>query len=248
MVSLKLLLTVYQGRLVTWLIREYIVKKSHRKIKALISVSFLSLIITGCQTPSPSYGPTSFHNKIQVAESIERLELYTRPSGLELSARDHVAVTQFLQAYAQDGEGPVYINIPSSSANGLGAQQAQSLIRQGMNRIGQRGAPIQTGQYQSAHGAPAPVVVSYRTLRTVPMDCREQGDLSHTFNNQPYSNYGCFQSANLAVMIEDPRQLIQPYDTTVPDSQRRQTVYDKYIEGEVTASDFPDRQDVTVEE
>ena len=168
MANLKLLLIVYQGHLVTWLIREYIVKKSHKNIKALISVGLLSVIMTACQTPSPSFGPTPFNNKIQVAESIERLELYTRPSGLELSARDHVAVTQFLQAYAQDGEGPVYINIPSSSANGLGAQQAQSLIRQGMNQVGQRGASVQTGQYQSAYGEPAPVVVSSRTLKIVP--------------------------------------------------------------------------------
>ena len=48
-------------------------------------------------------------------------------------------------------------------------------------------------------------------------------------------------------MIQDPRQLIQPYDFGVPDSQRRQTVYDKYIAGENTASTLPDRQDVTVE-
>lgn len=223
-------------------------KKSHRKMKNLISVGLLSLIVTGCQTPTPSVGPTVFKNKIQVAESIERLELYTRPNGLELSARDEVAVTQFLESYSRHGEGPVYINIPSASANGIGAQQAQRLIRNRLNFIGKRGAAVQSGQYQSAYGAPAPVVVSYRTLKTVPQDCRQQNDLIHTYNNQPYSSYGCFQSANLAAMIQDPRQLIQPYETTVPDSQRRQTVYDKYIAGENTASDLPDRQDVSIEE
>ena len=74
------------------------------------------------------------------------------------------------------------------------------------------------------------------------------GDLSYAYTNQPYSNFGCFQSANLAAMIQDPRQLLQPYDMTVPDSQRRQTIYDKYIKGENPASDLPARQDITVED
>ena len=223
-------------------------KKSHRNIKVLISVGILSAVITGCQTPTPSTGPIAFNNKIQIAESIERLELYTRPTGLELSARDQVAVTQFLEAYSRQGEGPIYINTPSSSAHGLGAQQAQALIRQSLGRVGLAGAPVQTGQYQAAYGAPAPVVVSYRTLKTVPQDCRRMGDLSYTYTNQPDPSFGCFHSANLAAMIQDPRQLIQPYDMTVPDSQRRQTIYDKYIKGENPASEHPDRQDITVED
>ena len=49
-------------------------------------------------------------------------------------------------------------------------------------------------------------------------------------------------------MIGDPRQLLDPYELTAPDSQRRQTVYDRYIEGENTASTQPDRQEISVEE
>ena len=248
MAGLKSQQIAYQGHLVMWLIREYIVRRSHRKIKALISTAILAAVITGCQTPMPSAGPTPFNHKIQIAESIERLELYTRPTGLELSARDQVAVTQFLEAYSHQGEGPIYINTPSSSAHGLGAQQAQAVIRQSLGRMGLAGAPVQTGQYQAAYGAPAPVVVSYRTLKTVPQDCRKMGDLAYTYTNQPDSSFGCFHSANLAAMIQDPRQLIQPYDMTVPDSQRRQTIYDKYIKGENPASEHPDRQDITVED
>jgi len=217
------------------------------RVKTLITATIFTAILAGCQTPSSSILPTVFNNKIQIAESIERLELYTRPTGLELSARDQVAVTQFLEAYAQQGEGPIYVNVPSASAQGLGAQQAQAVIRQSLGRIGLHGAPVQTGQYQTAYGAPAPVVVSYRTLKTVPQDCRQMGDLAHTYNNQPYPNFGCSQTANLAAMIQNPSQLIQPYDMTVPDSQRRQTIYDKYIKGENPASEHPDRQDISVE-
>jgi len=207
----------------------------------------IGAVVTGCATPVASTGPSIYNNKVQVAESIERLELYTRPNGLELSARDQVAVSQFLQGYGRRGNGPLYINVPNSSASGLGTQQAQAVIRQSLSAIGLGGAAVQTGEYQSAHGSPAPVVVSYRMLKTVPQDCRQLGDTTNTFANQPYDNFGCFHSANLAAMIGDPRQLLAPYEMTVPDSQRRQTIYDKYIAGENPASSQPDRQQVSVE-
>lgn len=219
-------------------------EKSKRTLAATAALAVIAAL-TACATPTASTGPSVFENRIQVAESIERLELYTRPNGLELSARDQVAVSQFLQGYGRSGNGPLYINVPNAS--GLGAQQAQAVIRQSLAGVGLGGAAVQTGQYQAAHGSPAPVVVSYRTLKTVPQDCRQLGDTTDTFANQPYDSFGCFHSANLAAMIGDPRQLLAPYDMTVPDSQRRQTIYDKYIGGENPASTQPDRQQVSVE-
>jgi len=222
-------------------------KNSNKTLLNITLVGAALTALTACSTPSASTGPTVFNNPVQVAESIERLELYTRPNGLELSARDQVAVSQFLQSYGRRGNGPLYINFPNGSGAGLGTQQAQAVIRQSLAGIGLGGASVQTGQYQTAQGSPAPVVVSYRTLKTVPQDCRQQGDTTDTFANQPYSNFGCFHSANLAAMIGNPRQLLEPYDMTIPDSQRRQVIYDKYIQGENPASTQPDRQQVSVE-
>jgi pilus assembly protein CpaD len=229
------------------LIKESLMKTRNRTLIKIIGATLSAATLAACSTPTASTGPSIFNNKIQVAESIERLELYTRPNGLELSARDQAAVNLFLQSYRQRGNGPIYLNVPSASASGLGAQQAQALIRQNLAVMGLGGAAMQTGQYQSANGSPAPVVVSYRTLKTMPRDCRQLGNATDTFSNQPYDNFGCFHASNLAAMIGDPRQLLEPYDMTIPDSQRRQTVYDKYIQGENPASTQPDRQQVAVD-
>lgn len=222
-------------------------KTQNRTLVNMLGLALATATLVACSTPSASTGPSVFKNKIQVAESIERLELYTRPNGLELSARDQVAVNQFLQSYRHSGNGPIYVNIPSNASSGLGVQQAKSLIQSNLSSLGLGRAAMQTGQYQVAHGSPAPVVVSYRTLKTVPRDCRQLGDATDTYTNQPYDNFGCFHTANLAAMIGDPRQLLEPYDMTIPDSQRRQTVYDKYIQGENTASEQPARQQVAVD-
>jgi type IV pilus biogenesis protein CpaD/CtpE len=43
-------------------------------------------------------------------------------------------------------------------------------------------------------------------------------------------------------MITDPRQLIEPYTMQAPNAQRRQVVYDRYINGQSTASERPEGQ------
>lgn len=200
--------------------------------------------LSACANASKSVAPIHLRNSVNVAESIERLELYSRPSGMELSARDKLAVAQFLDGYAKSGEGALYINRPSSAISGIGTRQAESVVRGLMAQGGLNPNAVQTGQYQSRPGAPAPVVVSYRTLRAIPQDCRELGRLHDTYTNQPHDNFGCFQSANLAAMISDPRQLLEPYSAAQPNAQRRQVVYDRYIEGTQTAAQINPEQQV----
>lgn len=203
--------------------------------------------LSACAAPSKTFKPTHLRNPVQVAESIERLELYSRPNGMELSARDKLAVAQFLDGYGRSGDGPLYVNRPTNALSGLGTQQAESVIRGLMAQGGLNPAAVQTGQYATAPGVPAPVVVSYRTLRAIPQDCRQMGNLTNTYSNQPREMFGCFQSANLAAMVTDPRQLLEPYAAGQPNAQRRQVIYDKYIQGEVTAGAVNSDQKITTD-
>lgn len=209
----------------------------------LVLAGCAAAVLSACATPfTDTLPPMHMRNPIQVAESIERLELYTRPTGLELSARDKLAVAQFLDGYRADGTGPLFMNQPSTAAQGLGTQQAETVIRGLMAQGGMNPTALQLGSYQSAQGAPAPVVVSYRTLQAIPQDCRAMEDIVQTYNNQPHRSFGCFHSANLAALVTDPRQLLEPYAQGAPNSQRRTVVYDKYIAGENTAAQIPTGQ------
>lgn len=213
-------------------------------VTAVLSATCLSACYA---TPSLNMQPSTFNNPIQISESIERLELYSRVNGMELSARDQDAVANFVATYRQFGDGPLYINVPRVSAAGIGTQQAENIIRQAALKMGVSGN-VQAGQYQSRPNAPAPVVVSYRRLKSVPKNCRQLGNMMSTDLNQPYENWGCAHNANLAAMIQDPRQLIEPYGMGASNAERRLAIHDKYISGQLTASEFPERQIVTAEE
>lgn len=223
-------------------------KTASKNIQLLVLAAFGAGLLSACAYPTvPTYGPTTLRNQIKVAESIERLELYARPDGLELSARDQFAVGQFLESYRTGGDGPLYINLPTGTLSGPGTQQANTLVRTLMAQAGVNPAALQTGEYQSESDAPAPIVVSYRTLRAIPADCRFMDDLSLTYNNEPNQSFGCSQNANLAAMVADPRQFLEPYAGSAPNSQRRTVVYDKYIKGESTAAERPADQTVNID-
>jgi len=216
-------------------------------LRTVILASASAVLAVACAAPQPSYGPTVTRNKVKVAESVERLELYARPNGIELSARDKFAVGQFIEAYRQSGNGPLFVNTPLSAGNGIGISQAQTMIRTLAAQSGINPSAIQMGKYQTDPRAQAPLVVSYRTLKAVPRDCRYLDDLTLNYNNQPSQSFGCSATANLAAMVSDPRQFLEPYALGTSDTQRRIVVYDKYIQGEPTASERPPEQSQTLD-
>lgn len=201
------------------------------------------LLLSACVS-SQNHAPKTNAYPIEITESFERLELYTRQDGLELSVRDREFVRAFMHTYDRYGDGPLYVNVPGTGQNVPGVQQAQKLIHDALVQVGGNPLSLQVGRYQIAPGAPAPVIISFRQLKTLPRNCHGSGILTETHSNDPYAGFGCSYTANFAAMVQDARQLLGPYQFTSPDGPRRITIYDKYIAGENPASIQPDRQEI----
>jgi pilus assembly protein CpaD len=58
--------------------------------------------------------------------------------------------------------------------------------------------------------------------------------------NRPYWNLGCASQRNLAAMVENPADLVQPRGDTPTYTGRRTTVLDRYHRGESSATVYPD--------
>ncbi len=209
-----------------------------------VGVSTLT-VLSACTMHQPSLGPTLLRNKITVAETIERMELYVGENGLNLSMRDQDAMGQFLAQYAQTGQGPLYLNIPNNVSGKAGVAKAQNMISGYLSRMGVGRPALQMGQYQAASNTSAPVIVSYRRLATMPIDCQQGASLTHTANNQPYGGFGCAQTANLAALIDSPRQLLEPYAMGNAYANKPVLVLGKFEKSEATATKRPPGQDVS---
>jgi pilus assembly protein CpaD len=58
--------------------------------------------------------------------------------------------------------------------------------------------------------------------------------------NAEYWNFGCASQHNLAAMVDEPVDLVEPRAETPPYTARRDTVLDKYKKGESSATVYPD--------
>jgi len=65
------------------------------------------------------------------------------------------------------------------------------------------------------------------------------GDVAEYEQNRPYWNFGCATQRNLAAMVDNPADLVQPRGETPAYEARRAMVLDKYRKGESTATNYP---------
>jgi pilus assembly protein CpaD len=72
-----------------------------------------------------------------------------------------------------------------------------------------------------------------------PYDLGPTYDREHNENRQFY-NFGCANQRNLAAMVENPSDLVQPRGETPIYTGRRTTALEKYRRGESTATVYPD--------
>ena len=109
-------------------------------------------------------------------------------------------------------------------------------------------AAVAGSTYDASGVANAPLVLSFARFEAHAPECAPiwEQDLGHQSNNQPWASFGCATQANLAAMIEDPRDLATPRDMAARDSGRRDTVMEAYRAGQQTHATRSDAESATV--
>jgi pilus assembly protein CpaD len=59
-------------------------------------------------------------------------------------------------------------------------------------------------------------------------------------DNKPYYNFGCSNQRNMAAMIDNPSDLVQPRSETPAYTMRRNAAFEKYRKGTSTATIYPE--------
>jgi len=60
------------------------------------------------------------------------------------------------------------------------------------------------------------------------------------FENKSYYNFGCAYQRNMAAMVDNPSDLVQPRPETPAYTIRRTEGFDKYRQGNSTATNYPE--------
>lgn len=212
----------------------------------LAFIGAAALVLSACATPlgGPKTSDLPFTGANLTPTEQFGVELKPTPDRIQLAPKPGAlspAQVQALQALAtrwrDTRPGPITIEQPAGSQNApVAAQAALAAAR----LLGENGVPpeaiVQTSY--NATGAPlATVAVGFDSLEPVLPECwRYQSDFTKSAANKPYRAFGCAVTSNIAAMVANPRDLIEPRPEDPSDGARRAVVLGKYRKGEPTAT------------
>jgi pilus assembly protein CpaD len=161
----------------------------------------------------------------------ESLDVEVPPGAEGLSANQHVDVYRFLDRYKHEAVGRLVISVPGGardkaaiarSVQGIQAHVAAAGIDYRI-RPGRREHPLD--------GTPA-IRLAYQRPVAVPPDCGLWPEnLARNEERIPYPNWGCATGRNVAIMVDNARDLRQPQAEDPRSGERRSVTWSAYIAG-----------------
>lgn len=203
------------------------------------------LLAGSCATPlneATLSNDGAINHPITVEARYTAIKLPFSAPAAGLLPEDAARFDEFVALYLERGNGSLSISAPA----GRDASVAISYFAERLASLGVARSRIMVGTHEMTDGD-ARVEIGYvgYVARTDP--CGDWSkDLSSTAANQSAPNFGCAVQHNIAAMVSDPRDLVQPRPMTDSNAVRRSTALGNYEKGKVTAADKSQDQSVRV--
>ena len=214
-------------------------------------IAGLAAAVAGCNTTETDTTggiPQTYRERhpIAVKEGKKTLVLFVGAGRGGLSAMQRAEVLAFAQNWKRDATGGVTIERPVGGGN---ERAASDTLKEVLSIVVQSGVPnsgIGVRPYRAGGDDNATLRLNYPlTVAEAgpcgawPEDLGPSNDAKH-FENRQYYNFGCSQQRNLAAMVENPADLVQPRAETAPYRAKRTFATDKWRKGESPATVYTD--------
>ncbi|MCH8522681.1 CpaD family pilus assembly protein [Glycocaulis sp.] len=200
----------------------------------LKSVTFLLgalLLVSACAT-----GPAELPRASAQAETV-RVEMPVDPRDNGLNWSQLELIEALAGEYKARGHGPFVISYPQNAGNADAAIGAIADVRTALYGHGLSWRQISGGAYEASGHVQAPLIFTFTRYTALAPHCDGRWtDVRNTGAGRGWAGFGCATEQNLAAMVSDPRDLVTPRTFDDPDTERRQTVIDRWRRGEVTSS------------
>ncbi len=194
----------------------------------------LALVLGGCASYNKDHFtvgsvPTDYRTQhpIVVSQSQVSEDMIVSSNMRGMSFRQENLVTDFLGRFRRSGASAIHIFLPAGSHNEAAAQRVGHDIINYMKEERVNRNQIKVSRYHaSSHGDAATIRIAFDAVdASVASNCGQwTDDLRDTHENQNYENFGCATQNNLAEMIANPEDLINPRGQSVIDAERRDNV------------------------
>jgi pilus assembly protein CpaD len=220
-------------------------------------VAGCAFVICGCNTDQPQVAavpdvPTDYRlrHPITISEADHSLEIFVGSNRGELNATQRAEVLEFAQTWKREATGGVLVNLPVGTGNQRAAAEVMPVIRSILAASGVPPDGIVMRGYHPPGGRLATIHITYPKIAAQAGPCglwpQDVGPSMNRgyFENQPPWNFGCATQRNLAALVDNPADLVQPRAETPAYTARRTTVLDTYRQGKPTATQFPDKVNI----
>jgi pilus assembly protein CpaD len=185
----------------------------------------------------------------------ERYAIQVKPTAVELMLAAHGAglspaqvdaLRNFMGRYNDADRGSITIKAPEHGPDQTGVYRTATSTRDFLISEGVAPGDVQIVGYDAGGDAKAPVRVAFVSyLAQGPACGNSWSDITKEASNEPYPEFGCSVTANIAVELADPADLMHPRASDPPDALRRTGVLNEYRQGSMTSTPADPQADGT---
>jgi pilus assembly protein CpaD len=165
-----------------------------------------------------------------------------------LSAVQRADVMGLAQIWLHEGTGAITADIPVGTPNARAAADSLHEIQSLLSAAGVPPHGLVVRDYRPDDPRQmATIRLNYPKITAVvgpcglwPEDLGPSIKDKTYLENKPYYNFGCAYQRNMAAMVDNPSDLVQPRPETPAYAMRRTEGFEKYRKGAPTATNYPD--------
>ena len=212
----------------------------------VFATAAVTLTLVGCRTledpgqvQSWTLVDSAQRHPIIVKKSPSRIKVGVRQGENGLSAHQRARISNFLGRFRASGTGDskLVISAPSGSPNEVAAMHAVADIRDLVSDYGIADDIVRVEAFHDEDNPQPPIRLSYTRFVAKGPECGDWStNLADNPRNLDYPNFGCAYQRNIAAMVANPADLLEPRSTTGRDATRRDVVYGKYYKGSSTVA------------
>ena len=167
-----------------------------------------------------------------------------------LSASQRADVMGLAQTWLAEGTGAITADVPIDTPNAKAAADSFREIQAMLSAAGVPPRGIVVHQYHPEDPRQmAAIRLNYPKISAVagpcglwPEDLGSSIKNKSYFENKSYYNFGCAYQRNMAAMVDNPADLVQPRSETPPYTVRRSEAFEKYRKGQPTTTTYPEAE------
>jgi pilus assembly protein CpaD len=225
----------------------------HRALRLLSAVGGLSISLGACTIPVgdvTSSVPDDYRQRhpIAIHEADRSVVIFVGQARGGLSGSQRADVLGLAQNWLREGTGAIVADVPVDTPNARAAADSFREIRSLLAAAGIPPRGITMRRYHPDDVRTlATIRLSYPKIAAVAGPCglwpEDLGPsiFNSAYNeNKPYHNFGCATQRNLAAMVDNPADLVQPRPETPAYTIRRSAAFEKYRKGDPTAVAYPE--------